>query len=226
MATSTIETLDTYNLSRATREFLEQPVFGHVIGGEVLVADSGETIEVFDPSSGSLVGHGALGSANDVNRAVTLATEAFNDGRWRDLRPTEKEKRLHRFAELIHAHAGTIAELDTLDDGIQSAFTAFYMNLAMELVDYFAGWPSKIHGTIPDLGKGLSVQLRREPIGVVGLITPWNAPGAAAVYPVQALAAGHCVILKPAPQTPMSAMLIGQLYAEAGIPDGVLSVVQ
>ncbi|MGA7836274.1 MAG: aldehyde dehydrogenase family protein [Acidimicrobiales bacterium] len=226
MVTSTVEVLGSYPLSKETRDFLDHPVFGHVIGGEVLAAESGETTEVFDPSSGALIGHGALGTAGDIDRAVKLATEAFDDGRWRDLRPSEKENRLHRFAELIHANAVTISELDTLDAGIQSAFTAFYMNLAMELVDYFAGWPSKLHGTIPDLGKGLSVQLRREPIGVVGLITPWNAPGAAAVYPVQALAAGNCVILKPAEQTPMSAMLIGQLYAEAGIPDGVLSVVQ
>ena len=86
------------------------------------------------------------------------------------------------------------------------------MNLAMELADYFAGWPSKLHGTIPDLGAGVAVQLMREPIGVVGFVTPWNAPGAAAVYPVQALAAGNCVILKPAEQTPMSAVFIGQLY--------------
>jgi len=226
MATSVTDTLDSYHLSAATREFLDLPVFGHVIGGEVLAADSGETTDVFDPSSGVLIGHGALGSAGDVNRAVKLATEAFDDGRWRDLRPTEKEKRLHRFAELVHTHAATIAQLDTLDAGIQSAFTAFYMNLAMELADYFAGWPSKLHGTIPDVGKGLSVQLLREPIGVCGFVTPWNAPGAAAVYPVQALAAGNCVILKPAEQTPISAVFIGQLYSEAGIPDGVLSVVQ
>jgi phenylacetaldehyde dehydrogenase len=226
MTLTVTETLDSYPLSTATRNFLQRPVFGHVIGGEDVPSETGETNEVFDPSSGVLIGHGAVGSAGDVDRAVKLATEAYNDGRWRDLRPSEKEKRLHRFAELVHAHASTIAQLDTLDAGIQSAFTTFYMNLAMELADYFAGWPSKLHGSIPDLGKGVSVQLIREPIGVVGFVTPWNAPGAAAVYPVQALAAGNCVILKPAEQTPISAAFIGQLYSEAGIPDGVLSVVQ
>src|ERR1700722_13400260 len=165
MTMSATEILDSYDLSPATREFLERPVFGHVIAGETRPSDSGETIEVFDPSSGVLVGHGSIGGSSDVDRAVKLATVAYEDGRWRDMRPSEKEKRLHRFAELIHTPAATIAQLDTLDAGIQSAFTTFYMNLAMELADYFAGWPSKLHGTIPDLGKGVAVQLMREPIG-------------------------------------------------------------
>src|SRR5271154_1534675 len=132
MTLTVTETLDSYPLSAATRDFLQRPVFGHVIGGEAVPSDSGETNEVFDPSSGILIGHGAVGSTSDVDRAVKLAIEAYNDGRWRDLRPSEKEKRLHRFAELVHTHASTIAQLDTLDAGIQSAFTAFYMNLAME----------------------------------------------------------------------------------------------
>lgn len=225
MSDTTASPVASYPLSRASREFLSNPVFGHVIGGEVSLASDGGTFDVFDPSSGAHIGRGAQGTADDVDRAVQLAAKSFEDGTWRHIRPIEKERRLHRFAELIEQHASTIAELDTLDAGIQSAFTSFYMNLASELAHYLAGWPTKLHGSIPDLGSDLSVQLRREAIGVCAFIMPWNAPGIAAIYPVQALLSGNSVVLKPAEQAPISATLIGQLYLEAGIPAGVMNVV-
>ncbi|MHB8335054.1 MAG: aldehyde dehydrogenase family protein [Acidimicrobiales bacterium] len=225
MTDTAVDSFASYPLSRASREFLRNTVFGHVIGAQVSPASDGGTINVFDPSSGALIGRSAKGTADDVDRAVRLAATAFDDGVWRNIRPIEKERRLHRFAQLIEDHASTIAELDTLDAGIQSAFTAFYMNLATELAHYLAGWPTKLHGSIPDLGTDISVQLRREAIGVCAFIMPWNAPGIAAIYPIQALLSGNSVVLKPAEQAPISSTLIGQLYLEAGIPAGVMNIV-
>jgi acyl-CoA reductase-like NAD-dependent aldehyde dehydrogenase len=218
--------LATYGLSETTKRFLDGTVFGHVIGGKVVQSTSAETVDVFDPSSGRLIGQGARGSIEDVNMAVALATKTFDDGDWRDLAPMQKERRLHRLADLIGEHASVIAELDTLDAGIQKGFTDFYMNLAVDMIHYFAGWPSKLRGSIPSVDKDVAVYIQREPIGVCAVVVPWNAPAMAALSGVPALAAGNSVIVKPAEQTPMSAVLIGQLFAEAGIPAGALAIVQ
>jgi len=218
--------IDAYPLSDTTREFLRRPVIGHVIDGQAFEGTNDATVNVFDPSSGSLIGQSAIANQSDVNRAVASAKQAFDSGVWRNVHPSEREKRMHRFADLIGEHASTIAQLDTLDAGIQSAFTSFYMNLAVDMIHYFAGWPSKIHGRLPDLGSGVTVRLVREPIGVCAFVMPWNGPGIAAVYPVQALATGNSVVLKPAEQAPISAQYVGLLYAEAGIPAGVMNILQ
>lgn len=217
--------LSGYPLAPETQKYLESVTFGHVIDGEVVNSASGATLPVIDPSTGAQLGTVADGGAEDVDRAVAGARKAFEDGRWRDLPPAEKERRLRRLSEVFADHGPVFSDLDVLDAGLLKPYTGFIVQAAIDGLDYYSGWPTKIHGTIPELGPDLSVYVRREPIGVVGIIVPWNGPAFVINFVAAALACGNSVVLKPAEQTPMSATLIGQVCLEAGIPPGVVQVV-
>jgi acyl-CoA reductase-like NAD-dependent aldehyde dehydrogenase len=218
--------LSTYPISAATVRHIERPVFGHVIDGEVVPSIDGQTMPVIDPATGDEVGVAALGSAADVDRAVASARAAFDDGRWRDLAPLEKERRLRRMSTLLQERATLFAESDTIDSGLLRWYTDAMVDFAVNSIDYFSGWPSKIEGSIPPVPSDLVAYHVREPNGVLGLIVPWNGPSAVFAFVAAALSAGNCVVLKPAEQTPMTAVLMGELAAEAGIPKGVFNVVQ
>jgi len=216
----------TYPVSAATARALARPLFGHVIDGEVVPSRDEATMPVVDPATGEQVASAAAGARADVDRAVRSARAAFDDGRWRFLAPLEQERRLRRLAALLADHADELAELDVIDSGLLRLYAGFIVQFAVDGIDYYSGWPTKLRGSVPAVPREFAVYQVREPIGVVGAIVPWNGPTAAAAMATFALAAGNSVVLKPAEQTPMSAVLVAELALEAGIPPGVFNVVQ
>ncbi|GAA2410989.1 aldehyde dehydrogenase family protein [Actinomadura vinacea] len=215
-----------YPITTATARHLERPLFGHVIDGEVVASLDGATMDVIDPATGAPVAVAAAGSAADADRAVRSARAAFDDGRWRFLAPLEKERRLRRLSSLLAERGDEFAELDVIDAGLLRMYTGFIVQFAIDGIDYYSGWPSKLNGSIPPVAHDLAVYQTREPIGVVGLISPWNGPTAVFAMAVAAISAGNSVVLKPAEQTPMTAVLMAELAIEAGIPPGVFNVLQ
>jgi phenylacetaldehyde dehydrogenase len=213
-------------LSAATASQLEREIFGHVIDGEVVPSLDGGTMPVIDPATGEQIAIAAAGSEADAGRAVRSARAAFDDGRWRLLPPLEKERRLRRLAELLAERGELFGEIDVLDAGLLRMYTGFIVEAAVATVEYYAGWPSKLEGRIPAVPPEFAAYEVREPIGVIGLITPWNGPTFVLGFVAAALAAGNSVVLKPAEQTPMAAVLMGEIALEAGIPPGVFNVVQ
>jgi len=216
----------TYPITAAAARQLERPLFGHVIDGEVVPSLDGGTMPVIDPATGEQVAIAAAGSAADVERAVRSARQAFDDGRWRFLPPLEQERRLRRLAALLSEHADELAELDVIDSGLLRLYAGFIIQFAVDGIEYYSGWPTKLHGTIPAVPREFAVYQVREPVGVVGSIIPWNGPTAGAAIGLFAMSAGNSIVLKPAEQTPMTAVLVAELALEAGIPPGVLNVVQ
>jgi acyl-CoA reductase-like NAD-dependent aldehyde dehydrogenase len=224
--TETLTDLSTYPIGAATRRILERPLFGHVIDGEVVPSADGSTMPIVDPATGEQVAAAASGSAEDVDRAVRSARAAFEDGRWRFLAPLEQERRLRRLAALVEEHGDEFAELDVIDAGLLRTYCGFIVQFAVDGIDYYAGWPSKLHGSIPAVPREFAVYQVREPVGVIGLITPWNGPTAVFAFVAACISAGNSVVLKPAEQTPMAAVRMAELAVEAGIPPGVFNVVQ
>ncbi|WP_007510177.1 MULTISPECIES: aldehyde dehydrogenase family protein [Pseudofrankia] len=223
---STLADPATYPISETTARLLRRPLFGHVVDGAVVPSLDGATMPVIDPATGSQIAVAAAGSAADVDRAVASARAAFDDGRWRNLAPLEKERRLRRLGALVAERGSEFAEIDVLDAGLLRMYTGFIVQFAVDGIDYYAGWPSKLQGAIPPVPSEFAVYQHREPIGVVGLITPWNGPTAVFAMVAAAVSAGNSVVLKPAEQTPMAAVLMAELALEAGIPPGVFNVVQ
>src|SRR5437763_4987052 len=139
----------TYPISSAAAQQLERPLFGHVIDGEVVQSLDGSTMPVIDPATGEQVATAAAGSAGDVERAVSSARAAFDDGRWRYLPPIEQERRLRRLAQLIAENTDELADLDVIDSGLTRLYAGFIVQFAVDGLDYYSGWPTKMHGTIP-----------------------------------------------------------------------------
>jgi phenylacetaldehyde dehydrogenase len=216
----------------ANAAFLAQPR-KLLIDGAWVAAASGKTFEVRDPSSDAIIAHCALGDAPDVDRAVAAARRAFDEGDWARLTPVDRERLLHRLADLIEQHADDLAELEAIDNG-KSVLMARHVDIkhALEVWRYMAGWPTKIEGkTLPLSGTLVPGQQyaafsTREPIGVVGAVIAWNFPFLLATWKcAPALAAGCTLVLKPAEETPLTALRLGELALEAGFPKGVLNVV-
>lgn len=197
------------------------------IGGKWVTAQSGRTFESINPATEEVLVSLAEAGEPDVDAAVRAARRAFDDGPWPRLKPSEREKVLRRIAELIREEKEELALLETLDSGkpIQSS-RSIDIPGAASAFDYYAGWADKLTGeTIPANPEYLSYTLR-EPLGVIGAITPWNFPFLMAAQKVApALAAGNTVVLKPAEQTPLTALRLAEIAAEAGLPEGVLNVV-
>src|SRR2546430_6034650 len=192
-----IDTTD-YPICSAAARTLERPLFGHVIDGEVVPSADGTTLPVIDPATGDQVATAASGSAADVDRAVRSARGAFDDGRWRYLAPLEQERRLRRLAELINEHTDELADLDVIDSGLTRLYAGFIVQFAVDALEYYSGWPTKMHGTIPATPHDFAVYQVREPVGVVGSIIPWNGPTAGAAIGIFGLCAGNSIVLKPA----------------------------
>jgi phenylacetaldehyde dehydrogenase len=223
---------DLSSIRAANATFLAQPR-KLLIDGSWVSALSGKTFEVRDPSSDRIIGHCAEGDAPDVNRAVEAARRAFEDGDWSRMNAVDRERLLHRLADLIETHADELAELEAIDNG-KSVVMARHVDIkhALEVWRYMAGWPTKLEGkTLPLSGTLIPGQQytafsSREPIGVVGAIIAWNFPLLLATWKcAPALAAGCTVVLKPAEETPLTALRLGELALEAGFPKGVLNVV-
>ena len=206
---------------------------GLLIGGKWVDAASGETFPTLDPATEQVLAQVARGRQEDVDRAVAAARRAFADGSpWRRLSPSERGRLIHRIGDAILEHADEFAFLETLDNGKPfSVARAADVVLAADLFHYMAGWATKIEGSTMDIsalpapGEYLSFTLR-EPVGVVAQIIPWNFPLLMAAWKLgPALATGCTVVLKPAEQTPLSALRLGQVLQEVGLPDGVVNVV-
>jgi acyl-CoA reductase-like NAD-dependent aldehyde dehydrogenase len=213
-------------LSDAARQFASGP-HKLLIGGERLDAADGRSFATVDPSSGREIAQVAQAGAEDVDRAVTAARSAL-DGGWGELAPAKRTGVLIRLAELIDENADDLAQLEALDNGKPVGIAKVVdVRLAAEHFRYFAGWPSKILGdTIPVSWPNSLVYTRKEPVGVCGQIIPWNFPLLMAAWKTApALAAGCTSVLKPAEQTPLTALRLGELALEAGIPEGVLNVI-
>jgi phenylacetaldehyde dehydrogenase len=203
-----------------------------LIGGEWVESRSRDSVAVIDPATGREVGSVADANAEDVNRAVAAARAAFDSGPWPDMLPSQREALLWRLAELIESNADELAELESVDNG-KTKFMASIIDVpgARNYFRYMAGWATKISGeTISNSIGGIPgakfvTYTMREPVGVVAQIVPWNFPLAMAAWKLgPALAAGCTCILKPAEQTPMTALRLGELIVEAGFPPGVVNV--
>ena len=197
-----------------------------LIGGEWVEAATGETFATLNPATGAPLVRVAAGSSADVDRAVRAAEAAFPA--WAGLMPAERERLLRRFADLMEERRDELAQLETLDNGkpYRVAFN-IEANVAIGQMRYYAGWPTKLTGqTYAVSSPGFHTYTRREPLGVCGAITPWNYSLVMATQKIgPALACGNTLVLKPAEQTPLTALRLGALALEAGIPPGVLNVV-
>jgi acyl-CoA reductase-like NAD-dependent aldehyde dehydrogenase len=214
-------------LSDAARAFAAGP-HRLVIGGERPEAADGRTFETLDPSTGSTIAEVPQAGAEDVDRAVRAAREAFEDGRWSGIAAAQRTRALLALADAIESHADELAELESLDNGKPVKLAKRVdVPLAAEHIRYFAGWPTKIEGeTLPVAQPDMHCYTRKEPVGVCGQIIPWNFPLLMAAWKIApALAAGCTVVLKPAEQTPLTGLRLGQLALEAGLPEGVLNVI-
>ena len=196
-----------------------------VIGGDLVEAADGRTFEVVEPHAGTVVATAPLGSAEDVNRAVAAAQAAF-DGEWSGLAASERGRLMLRFADVVRAHEEELAQLESRQIGKPISGARWEVAQVAKVLEFYAGATTKLHGsTIPVTRPGFDFTLR-EPIGVVGLIVPWNFPIMMAAWKVgPALAAGNTAILKPASYSPLTALRLGELALEAGLPAGVLNVV-
>lgn len=203
------------------------------IGGKWTPAQSGRTLAVFDPATGLQIATVPAADSADVDRAVAAARAAFDDGPWRRMGPSERGRLIWKLADLIEQRAEEFAVLDSIDNGKPLTFTrAADVPLSVDLFRYMAGWTTKIEGNTIPVGIPYApdaeyfVYTLREPVGVVGQIIPWNYPLMMAAYKLApALAAGCTMVLKPAEQTPLSVLLLGELVSEAGFPDGVLNII-
>jgi aldehyde dehydrogenase (NAD+) len=214
-------------LSDAARSFAAGP-HRLVIGGERPEAAHGHTFETRDPATGRTIAEVPHAGAEDVDRAVRAAREAFEDGRWSGIPPAKRTRAMLALADALEAHADELAELESLDNGKPVKLAGRVdVPLAVEHLRYFAGWPTKIEGeTLPVAQPNMHCYTRKEPVGVCGQIIPWNFPLLMSAWKIApALAAGCTIVLKPAEQTPLTALRLGELALEAGLPEGVLNVI-
>ncbi|HEX7391093.1 MAG TPA: aldehyde dehydrogenase family protein [Acidiphilium sp.] len=205
---------------------------GMMIGGEVRDAIDGAVLPIHDPASGKVIAEVPAGKSADVDAAVAAARAAF-EGPWRRMRPADRERLLLKLADAIEADGEFLASVETANNG-KSITIARNIEVAgsVEHVRYTAGWATKIYGQTLDVsipvppGAVYRAMTRKEPVGVVGAIIPWNFPLIMAVWKIApALAAGCTIVLKPAEETPLTALRLGHLCRDVGIPDGVVNIV-
>ena len=198
-----------------------------LINGEFVEAASGRTFSTYNPATGEVLAEVAEADAEDVERAVKAARAAFENPAWRDMTPSKRGRLLWKLADLLESRTEEFARLDSLDNGKPFKIAQFAdIPLAVDMFRYMAGWTTKIEGsTIPLSMPGFHAYTVKEPVGVVAQIIPWNFPLLMAAWKLApALATGCTVILKPAEQTPLSAIKLGELFVEAGFPPGVVNI--
>ncbi|MBT7590648.1 MAG: aldehyde dehydrogenase family protein [Candidatus Scalindua sp.] len=197
------------------------------IDGKWVNSVSGKTFDTLNPAREEVITSIAEGDRADIDLAVAAARKAFEEGPWKKMDARDRGKILLRIMELIDKNKDELALLETLDNGKPiSETTNADIPLAIDCFLYYAGWADKIHGeTIPVRGEFFNYTLR-EPVGVVGQIIPWNFPLLMAAWKIApALACGNTIVLKPAEETPLTALRLGEICQEAGLPDGVLNIV-
>jgi phenylacetaldehyde dehydrogenase len=201
-----------------------------LINGKWVNAASGKTFPTYNPATGEVLAQVAEGDKQDIDRAVAAARAAFDQGPWRNITPSERGRLIWKLADLLEKHSEEFAQLECLDQGKPLALARIAdIPVSIDQLRYYAGWATKVEGsTIPISAHGAKflAYTLREPIGVVGQIIPWNFPMIMATLKLApALATGCTVVLKPAEQTPLTALMLGELIQEAGIPDGVVNIV-
>jgi phenylacetaldehyde dehydrogenase len=221
-----------YSIMPAVRGFLT----GNkklLIDGEWVGAASSKTFATMDPATGQTLTEVALGQREDIDRAVLAARRAFDSGPWPAMKPNQRERLLWRIGDILSERAEEFGQLEALDNGKSAGIaTAVDVAWAADIFRYYAGWATKIEGSTINVsmpfapGGEFHAYTLREPVGVCGLIVPWNFPLLMAAFKLApALAAGNTVILKPAEQTPLTALLLGEVFQEAGFPPGVVNIV-
>jgi acyl-CoA reductase-like NAD-dependent aldehyde dehydrogenase len=214
-------------LDPSVDRFVKAPVRKMLIGGKWVESASGKTFSTVNPADGSELAKVAEGDAEDVDRAAKAARKAFDDGKWARMAPGERERLLLKVADLIEKHATELAQLETLDNG-KSLFETTNVDIPQSAATfrYYAGWVNKITGETNPTDPGYFNFTLREPVGVCGQVIPWNFPLLMAAWKLgPALACGNTVVLKPAEQTPLTALRLGELLLEAGVPEGVVNIV-
>ncbi len=208
------------------KDFLSRPK-KLLIDGKWVDSVSGKTFETLNPATEEVLCRVAEGGKEDVDRAVIAARKAFETGPWRKMSTAERARIMLRLADLIEQHADELAQIETLDNG-KPIMESRYVDVpqTVETFRYYAGWATKMEGETINANTNFFTYTLREPIGVVGQIIPWNFPMLMMAWKWgPALAAGNCVVLKPAEQTPLSALRIGELAMEAGFPEGVINII-
>ena len=223
MATTVVPQIQT-----SVSEFVAKPRT-MLIGGKWVGAVSGKAFDTYNPATGEVLAQVAEGDKADVDLAVKAARKAFESGPWPAMSPSERGRLLWMLAELIDQHREELAQLETLDNGKPLFFSRMVdVPTASDAFRYYAGWATKVEGsTIPISAPGAYLAYTlREPVGVAGQIIPWNFPLIMASMKLgPALAVGCTCVLKPAEQTPLTALRLGELIMEAGFPDGVVNIV-
>ncbi len=222
----------THKVPESLASFLANPK-QLLINGQWQDAASGKSFDVVNPASEKVIAQVAHGDEQDIALAVQAARQAFESGPWAKMTPSERGKLIWKIGDLIEKHNDELAELETIDNGKPLAVAKVAdVPLSADMFRYMAGWCTKIEGnTIPISvpyapGANFHAFTMREPVGVVGQIIPWNFPLLMAAWKLApALACGCTIILKPAEQTPLSALRLGELIQEAGIPEGVVNIV-
>jgi phenylacetaldehyde dehydrogenase len=220
-------------ISEKTATFLARGTHPLLIDGQWVQAESGQTIDVINPANEEGIAKVASAGKAEVDKAVAAARRAFDQGPWGKMRGAERERLLMKLADLLEANAQSFAEVESLDNGKSAAMAqAVDVAVAVDTIRYMAGWASKIEGATTDISVPFAPQAefvtftRREAVGVVAAIVAWNFPLLLAVWKLApALAAGCTVVLKPAEQTPLTAIMLGELIAEAGFPPGVVNII-
>lgn len=199
-----------------------------LINGKWVEPSSGEYAPSINPATGEVLTYIALGNEEDVNQAVSAASRALEEGEWSKMSPADRGKLLWRIADLIEHYGDELAQLETLDNGKPISISGPGDVMASaNAFRYFAGWPTKLRGETNPVSNGSYLNYTlREPVGVVGQIIPWNYPLMMAAWKLApALAAGTTVVLKPAESTSLSALRLGEIFLEAGVPNGVVNII-
>jgi len=200
-----------------------------LIDGKWEQAEAREHFDVFDPVTGKVIAKVPSGQRADIDRAVKAAARAFESRVWLNLGAQERAKILWRVAELIDKNASDLTNLESLNNGMPVELAGYTISMGAEAFRYYAGWCTKINGQTSDISAGPSnvhAFTLKEPVGVAGMITPWNSPLSLACTKVAAaLAAGCTCVIKPAEETPLSTLRLAEIALEAGVPPGVVNVV-
>jgi len=224
--------LEEYKLSEDTSQFISAKAQQILINGQWIGCNSKDHIEIVNPATEEVVSAIGVATSEDVDKAIDSARKAFNDSKWRHMLPVKKERLLLKLADAMEEQLETIAEILTLENGKLFSHAKGEVKGAINTFRYYAGWATKMEGQVVDIslkqgpGKQNFSYIKREPVGVVAAIVPWNFPISIAAWKLAPLLAAGCtVVLKPSEVTPLSTLYFARLFAEVGFPDGVVNVV-
>lgn len=207
------------------RAFLKTGPKKLLIDGRWIEATSGKTFATIDPTTEEVIGEVASAGEEDVDAAVSAARATFDSRSWAGMSPHARTSLLLSVARTLEAHAEELAQLETLNNGAPITKTRYQTSKLSEIFEYFAGWPTKIAGEVTPSDPSMLSYVVREPVGVCAQIIPWNGPLMSAAWKIApALACGNTVILKPAEQTPLTALRLGELLLDAGVPAGAVNI--